>query len=427
MTYNSLVILLYIYIKKFLWFGVSFLFIISSIYFCFKLKFKHLDVKKIRKSIIRKEDMNTLFLSLGGRIGVGTLAGTAVAIKVGGDGCIFWLFITVLLSSVLAFLETILGNKYKVKSFDNTYHGGPSYYLKYGLSKNKLSIIYACLLIVSYIFGFSGVQSNTITVTISNYINISNYELGLIISIVTLIIIFGGIKKIIKVSERIVPFMALLYILIAFLGIIINLDKLPRVLNSIIVKAFDIRPFFSSFIPMLIIGLQRGVFSSEAGLGTGAVSSSVNGDKDYIKQGYIQVFGVFVSGFICLITAIFILVSEVDGLNLSGIGITNFVFHKCFGLFGDIVMVVCIVLFSFSTILTGYYYGESALYFLLKNISKSKIFIFKIITVLFVFISSIMPVNKLWDYVDILIGVLALINIYGIFCLRKEIFRMLKC
>ena len=419
-------ILLYIYIKKILWFGVTILLIISSIYFSIKLKFNQLNIKRIIKSLksdnSKIKPLDTLFLSLGGRIGVGSLAGTALAIYIGGSGTIFWLFITSILTSVLAFIETILGHIYKVKDENGIYHGGPSYYLKNGLGLKKLGIIYASILMVSYIFGFLGIQANTITITIESYTGISKYLIAIFVSVITLFIIFGGIKKIVMVSNKLVPFMAILYILSSIAIIIFNIDKLPNIISNIFNNAFSIKPFFSSFIPMIIIGLQRGIFSSEAGLGTGAVASTISDDNNYFKQGFIQVFGVHISTFICLLTAFVILISDVDISKINGIQITIMSFHKMLGGYGDFIIILSIILFSFSTIITGYYYGESGLYFFLKENNKKIIIILKWITILSIFIGATFPVIKIWDFVDILIGILALINIFPLFLLRKDIF-----
>lgn len=418
-------ILLYIYIKKLLWFGVTILLILSSIYFSFKLRFSQLNIKRIKRTLKKSKSnkpFDTLFLSLGGRIGVGSLAGTALAIYIGGSGTIFWLFITSILTSILAYVETYLGNKYKIKSNDGIYHGGPSYYLKSGLNFRNLSKIYAFLLIVSYIFGFLGIQSNTITITLGNYINISKYLIAFIISFITLIIIFGGAKEIIQVSNKIVPFMAILYVVTSLIIIILNISKLPNVILSIISNAFNIKPFFSSFIPMVIIGLQRGIFSSEAGLGTGAVASSISDDDNYIGQGFIQIIGVHISTIICILTSLVILISDLDINNLNGIEITILSFHKMLGVYGDFVIILSILLFSFSTIITGYYYGESGLYFFLKKNIKFKLFILKCITILSIFIGGIISAVKIWDFVDILVALLAYINVIALFLLRKEIF-----
>ena len=418
-------ILLYIYIKKLLWFGVTILLILSSIYFSLKLRFSQLNIKRIKNSLKANNGskiFDTLFLSLGGRIGVGSLAGTALAIYIGGSGTIFWLFITSILTSILAYVETFLGNKYKVKSKDGIYHGGPSYYLKRGLNLKKISLLYAGLLIISYIFGFLGIQSNTITITLGNYINISKYLISFTISFITMIIIFGGTKEIIKVSNKIVPFMAILYVLSSIFIIIFNISKLPNIFISIISNAFKIKPFFSSFIPMIIIGLQRGIFSSESGLGTGAVASSISDDNNYIRQGFIQVVGVHISTIICILTALVILISDLDINNLNGIEITILSFHKMLGVYGDFVIILSILLFSFSTIITGYYYGESGLYFILKKNIKLKLLVLKCITILSIFIGGIISAVKIWDFVDILVALLAYINVIALFLLRKEIF-----
>lgn len=419
-------IVLYIYLKKILWFGTTIVLILSSIYFNIKLKCAQLNIKKMVKSLKNSNQnskiFDTLFLSLGGRIGVGSLAGTAFAIYIGGSGTIFWLLITSILTSILAFIETIMGHKYKLRTINGTYSGGPSYYLKYGLGFKKLALIYSLILLISYIFGFLGIQANTITITLENYLQIPKQFISLIIAMVTLFVIFGGIKEIIKVSNKLVPFMAILYTAVAVFIIIFNIDKLPNIIISIVKNAFNIKPFFSSFIPMVVIGLQRGIFSSEAGLGTGAIASSVSSDNDYVRQGYIQVLGVYISTFICIITAFVILLANPDISNSNGIVITIFSYHKLLGFYGDILIVLSILLFSFSTIITGYYYGESGLAFFINSKKKIAILFLKFVTIICIYVGGILSAFRIWNLVDILVAVLASINVTALILLRKDIF-----
>ena len=415
---------MHIIIRKGLWAIFSALLISSSLYFIFKLNFLPFRINKIKRKMVSKKKssmMSALFLSLGGRIGVGSIAGVALAIYIGGPGSIFWLFVFSFLSSILAFCEVVLANKYKIKNSDGYYYGGPSYYLKYGLNKKIIGMLYAIILLFSYVFGFTGIQANTITLSIGNYFNISKYLIALILSIITFLIIIGGTRKVMKFSSIIVPFMSLLYIISSLIIILININKLPSSIALIIQSAFNIKPFFSSFIPMIIIGIQRGIFSSEAGIGTCAVSSCATDDTNLVRQGLIQMFGIYISIFICIVTALVILLcGNFDSLN--GISVINNIFHKSFGVIGDLIILISIILFSFSTILTGFYYGESSLKFL-DNSSKNSWL--KVFTIVSVFIGSIMREDKIWNLVDTLISILAIINLTALLLLRKEIFNEL--
>jgi len=422
-------------LKNILWAVATIFLLFSSIYFTLKLKFIQLNFKKLKNSLLDKNDskgvssIEALFLSLGGRIGVGSIAGVALSIYVGGTGTIFWLWITSFLSISLSFCETVLGNKYKIKVGNGIYNGGPSYYLKNGCNNKKLGILYAFILIISYVVGFVGIQSNTITTSINSIIIIDKYIVGLIITLITILIIFGGVKKIINASNKIVPVMAILYIGVSLIIILLNIIKIPSIIINIIISAFNLKSFFSSFIPMVIVGLQRGIFSSEAGLGTGSVASSVSAENDSIKLGFVQMLGIYISIFICTMTAFVVLISDynVFTTNINGIELVQSAFRQHLGFLGDIFVFVSILLFSFSTIITGYYYGESGLIFLCKKNMNIKLFVLKFFTVLSVFLGCVISAGKIWDMVDNLVAVLAIINVYGIFKLRKQIFNELDC
>lgn len=424
-------------IQKVIWAVATIFILFSGIYFTIKLHFVQFKFKKMFKSLFSKKNkdedvtpIQTFMLSLGGRIGVGSIAGVALAIYLGGVGTIFWMFITSLLSIPNAFAETVLGNIYKKKENDGTYNGGPSYYLTYGMGNKFLGILYSIIIIISYIGGFLSIQSNTITRSFNEIFAFNPYIVGLIICIVTFFIIFGGLKKIISASTKLVPIMAIIYLGMSFLIIILNVAKLPELLFYILKEAFNFKSFIFGFLPAFIIGLQRGIFSSEAGLGTGSIASSASSDHDSVRQGFIQMAGIYISILICSVTVLVILLASshlVDISNINGIEIVQNAFKFHFGKIGVFLIFVSIVLFSFSTIITGYYYGENSLRFLFNNPSNRKILILKIITIVIVFLGAIIPAKILWDIVDMMVAILALINIYSLFTLRGEIKSELDC
>lgn len=423
--------------QKILWAVATIFILCSGIYFTVKLRFIQFKFKDMLKSLFSKENkhedispIQTFMLSLGGRIGVGSIAGVALAIYLGGVGTVFWMFVTSLLSIPNAFAETVLGNLYKIKEKDGTYNGGPSYYLTYGMRNKLLGILYAVIIIISYIGGFLSIQSNTITKSFNEILEFNPYIVGIVICTVSFFIIFGGLKKIIGASTKLVPIMAIIYLGMSFMIIFINIAKLPNLLLYILKEAFNFKSFIFGFLPTFIIGLQRGIFSSEAGLGTGSIASSATSDHNSVRQGFIQMAGIYISVLICTVTVLVILLASshlTDINNVNGIEIVQSAFRFHFGKIGVFLIFVSIVLFSFSTIITGYYYGENALRFLFDNPSKRKILILKIITIFIVFLGSIMPARILWDIVDIMVAFLALINIYALFTLRGEIKSELDC
>lgn len=417
--------------NKILW-GVATAFIIwAGIYFSFKLKFIQFDLKKISKYTFKKENkkglnsFSTLMLTLAGKIGVGSIAGVALAIYIGGLGTIFWMWFIALISAANTYAETYVGIVYNEIDEENIFKGGPSYYIKNGLKKNILAYICAIIIIGCYLFGFIPIQANTITKSINEIAYINPTFIGLILCFFSAIIIFGGIKKISKAANKIVPLMTLLYLIIAIYIIVNNINIIPDIFISIFKSAFNTKAFTTGFITTLIIGIQRGIFANESGLGTGSIASSTINTNEPYKAGYVQMLGIYIATFlICTSTAIIIATSDYSNINfydVNGIEITQYAFNYHLGIFGNILIIISIILFAFSTILTGYYYIESNLKFFNNNISNTKLFIAKIITLIFLFIGCIISSKKLWNIVDILIAILAIINIYSLLKLKDKI------
>ena len=239
------------YVIKTLWFLATLLILVSSIYFTVKLKGIQFHLKKMIKSLSSDKtekgfsNFQTLMLTLSGRIGVGSIAGVSLAIYTGGIGTIFWLIITVFLCLTSTFCETVLGGIYKEQDVGYQYKGGPSYYIKKGLNKPKLGAVYAILIIVGYVGFFCSIQSNTITKSLSQT-GVSQYVIAIILSILTFIIIYGGLKKITEFSTVIVPVMTIIYILFAMFVFISNIKLMPNIIVKIISDAFNFKSFFNA-------------------------------------------------------------------------------------------------------------------------------------------------------------------------------------
>ena len=239
-----------IIINKLLWYIATLLLVSSGIYFTIKLNFIQFKFIKIFKTIFSKEketgikSYETLMMVLAGRIGVGSIAGVALAIHLGGIGSIFWMWIIAIISASTSYVETVLGIIYKEKDGD-FYKGGPSYYIKNGLNNKVLGGIYAILILFSYVGGFLSIQSNTIAKSINQITFVSPILIGIIISIITFIIIFGGIKRIALISSKIVPFMMIGYMLIALYCCLTNIELLPNIFVNIIKSAFNLKSFFT--------------------------------------------------------------------------------------------------------------------------------------------------------------------------------------
>lgn len=422
-------------LNKILWAVATTLIIYSGIYFTIKFKgiqFRFKDIFKSLKNVNKNTDgitpFQTLSMALAGRIGVGSLAGVALSIYVGGIGTILWMWLTAFLCAPNAFSETVLGIIYHKKDEGNVYVGGPSYYIGDGLKKKNLAIIYAILIIVTYVFGFLSIQSNTITKSITNVVDINPIIIGIIITLITAFVIFSGTKGIAKFTSKLVPVMSLIFILVSLFIIITNITRIPMILFQIIKEAFNFKALGMGVLSSFIIGIQRGVFSNEAGIGTGAIAASASNDNNAVKQGFIQTIGVyFTTLVICTITALVIALSDYSSLSLTdinGIEITNYAFTAFAGKIGSLTVIISIILFAFSTIIAGYYYGESNLKYIVKNNKYS--FILKIITLLILLFSSIMSANFLWNFVDIFVAILGIINIISLFLLKKDVLKKVK-
>lgn len=417
-------------IESILWALALILIVYTGLLTTLKFQFVQLKFKDMIKNLFEPikgniSSFESLMIVLGGRIGVGSIAGISLAIYLGGVGTVFWIWVIGILSAAISFAETVLGIKYQVKA--NHAYGGPSYYLQNGLKLKKLSKIYAWIIIISYIGGFLSIQSNTITTAITNYVNISPLPIGILLGVISLIIIIGGIDNIKSVSKYLVPIMMIIYLCCSFYIIILNSSKIPELVLEIFNSAFNIKSMGSGVLSSMIIGIQRGIFSSEAGLGTGAIASSI-AETDYpAKCGFVQIIGIYITTFlICTSTAMIISLSDYNIEVINGIELTQSVFTNYLGNFGNIIIIISIILFAFSTILSGYYDGESSLKFLFPNINKLGMMTLKFITFFVIIIGSIARANLLWKIVNILTALLAIINVYAIIKLKDDVIFELK-
>lgn len=415
-------------LNKILWtVAISFIFL-NSIYFSFKLKFPQLKIRTIIKNVFSKntssgiKPMDALMISLGSKIGAGSLAGIAFAIYYGGIGTIFWMWVSSFFVSVNCFLENILSTLYKEKD-QEFYKGGPSYYIKNGLNKKKLAYLYSFLAVLAYILGFLAIQNNTITTLVTEIYPVNKILIALLVTLLAGIVILKGLNIISKICNKIVPIMMISYFIVGLIVIFSNLNSVPAVFLNIIKDAFTPSAVTGGIIYTFVIGIQKATFINEAGVGTSAISSGATSNKDPIKQGYFGIFETyFINLFLITITAFIIVLSNYESLNLTGINgieITKYAFFFHLGHFGEIILLLILTLFSFSTIITVYYYGESNLKFI-TNKSKHLKFL-KAFSIVILFLGGIVSASFVWELADIFIALLAIINIYAIFKLKGRV------
>ena len=359
-------------------------------------------------------------VSLASRVGTGNLAGVATAVAVGGPGAVFWMWIIALLGAANAFVESTLAQLYKRRSADS-YIGGPAYYIEWGLKCRPMAILFSVLTIVTFGFAFNTVQSNTLCEAVENAFGIDRLYIGIAITVSTLIIIFGGIQRIAKVSSVVVPVMAVGYILLAFVVVAMNIGSLPEVLKTIFSSAFGVEQVVGGGMGAAVMqGIKRGLFSNEAGMGSAPNAAATASTSHPVKQGLIQTLGVFTDTLIiCSCTAFIILASGVElGGELDGVRLTQEALTSQIGITGRIFVAVAIFFFAFSSIFGNYYYGEANVRFITS--SQRVLNIYRIIVGAMVMGGAMMSLKMVWSLADLTMGLMTLCNIVALVLLGRQ-------
>ncbi|MDM8309716.1 alanine/glycine:cation symporter family protein [Phocaeicola barnesiae] len=364
-------------------------------------------------------------ISLASRVGTGNLAGVATAITVGGPGAIFWMWIIALLGSSSAFVESSLAQLFKIRG-KHSYIGGPAYYMERGLKKRWMGILFAVLITITFGFAFNSVQSNTMSAALESAFAVKPWLSGTIISVLTLIIIFGGVQRIATISSIIVPIMAVGYILLALFVVLSNIDRIPTVIEQIIGNAFGWHQAVGGGIgAALMQGIKRGLFSNEAGMGSAPNAAATAHVTHPAKQGFIQALGVFTDTLlICSCTAFIILFSEehigngLDGIQLTQAALTNEV-----GSIGGIYVAIATLFFAYSSILGNYYYGEANIRFFTAR--RWLVQLYRILVGGMVMFGSLASLNLVWSLADVTMALMSICNLIAIVLLGKYAFRLL--
>ena len=365
-------------------------------------------------------------VSLASRVGTGNLAGVATAITVGGPGAVFWMWVIALLGSSSAFIESTLAQLYKVKG-ESSYVGGPAYYMKKGLKQPWMGVLFAVLIIFTFAFAFNTVQSNTICAAFEQAFQVDHTLMGIILTVLTLMIIFGGIQRIAKVSSIIVPVMALGYILLAIVIVGINITHVPDVLKLIVSSAFGWEQALGGGIGMALMqGIKRGLFSNEAGMGSAPNVAATADVSHPVKQGLIQTLGVFSDTLvICTCTAFIILFSGVPlGGEANGVQLTQMALDNEIGSGGSIYVAIAILFFAFSSVIGNYYYGEANLRYITHN--KWIMTLFRLMTGAMVMFGALASLDLAWSLADVCMGLMTIFNLIAITLLGKYAFRLLE-
>lgn len=363
--------------------------------------------------------LQAFFVSLASRIGTGNLAGVATAISVGGPGAVFWMWVLALLGSAIAFVESTLAQLYKRKG-DGAFYGGPAYYMKYGLKKPWMGVLFAVLMVLSFAYTQSSVQSNTICAAWQKAFDVEPAVMGLMLTLMTLFIIFGGIHRVARFSSAVVPTMAVAYFILAFGIVIINIAELPHVLKLIFESAFGVGQVAGGLIGTTVMqGVKRGLFSNEAGEGSTPNAAATATVTHPVKQGLIQALGVFTDTLVvCSCTAFIIIVSGVDIHASSGVQLTQDALTSEVGWFGTPFIAIMILLFAFSSIVGNYFYGEMNVRFLTAN--PAVLLVFRLGAAGMVMLGSVVTLDFAWAMSDLFMALIVLCNLAAIVMLSRH-------
>ena len=368
---------------------------------------------------------------LASRVGVGNIAGVAIAISSGGPGAVFWMWITALIGMSSAFVESSLAQLFKIRDYDNHhFRGGPAYYITQGLGQKWLGIVFALSLIFCFGFVYEAVQTNTIAVTAKAAWGWDEHAVGVALVIMTAPIIFGGIRRVSRFAEILVPLMATLYLLMALYIIITNISLIPHVFGQIFSSAFKFEAAGGGLLGGLIsqtmmIGIKRGLYSNEAGQGSAPNAAAAAEVKHPVSQGMIQMLGVFVDTIIvCSCTAFIVLVYQQPYGDLSGAELTQAAIISQVGAWGADFLAIILFMFAFSTVIGNYAYAESNVQFIKNHWLLTALF--RMLVLGWVYFGAVANVPLIWDMADMAMGTMAWINLVAILILSPLAFLLLR-
>ncbi len=372
-----------------------------------------------------------LMISTASRVGTGNIAGIATAIAAGGPGAVFWMWLMAVIGGASAFAESTLAQVYKVKE-NGEFRGGPSYYMERALGKRWMGVLFSVLLIICFAYGFNGLQSYNMSSALEYYI--PNYTesiwpmiVGLVLAAATAVVIWGGSHRIGVITSVIVPIMAISYILIGIVTMIMNVSELPKVFALIFENAFDFQAMAGGLAgSAVVIGIKRGLFSNEAGMGS-APNASASADVAHpVNQGLVQTISVFIDTLlICSSTAMMLLVSGVEGKGgvLDGIPYVQAAISSNVGQWGIHFITFSIFAFAFSSLVGNYFYAESNILFIKNN--KTLLFVFRITCIVAIFLGAQADFSLVWNLADVTMGLMAIVNIIAIFLLSGTVVKVL--
>ena len=391
--------------------------------------FFHKKSKKTEKNKSGISAFQAMTTALAGAIGTGNIVGVATAITLGGAGSIFWMWVASLFGMMTIFAENILGVKYRRKNTNGEYVGGPMYYIEYGLKQKWMAILFAIFCMIATLGMGNMTQANSIAGALYETFSIEPKYTGLILCLLVGSIIFGGVGRIAKFSEKIVPFMAFFYLAGGLIVIFVHAKALPGVFSWIVKDAFSFSAAAGGGIGFLTshaikYGIARGVFSNEAGLGSSPIIYAASEEKEPVVQGMWGIFQVFFDTIIgCSVTALCILCSGAADSGKDGVALSTAAFETVFGQFGSIFVTVSIAMFAFATMVGWSYYGERSLEYIA---GEKFIPVYKAFYAIMILFGCVMDLNLVWDLSDTFNGLMAIPNLIALLFLSKEVMNETK-
>ena len=387
---------------------------------------------KSRRGISQFQALST---ALAATIGTGSIAGVATAIFYGGPGAVFWMWVSALLGMITSCAEKTLAVKYRATDQKGNIHGGPMYYIDRGLGSKPLAVLFAVFCMIETLIGGNLVQSNSISTTLNSAFGLNNLKVGLVLALLTGAVIIGGIGRIGKISELLVPCMAALFLVSGIIVLVYHIDRIPTALSDIFSQALTPKAACGGYGAAAAIryGIARGVFTNEAGLGTSAIAHAAADVDEPAKQGMWGIFEVFFATLvICTMTALVILSSGVYNESFAlraiqsgtvenymlGAPLSAAAFSTVFGKLGEIIVSVCLILFAFTSILGASYYGEQCLSYLTSR--QRFIPIYRLFFLAAVVFGSIADLSAVWMLVDLSNGLMAMPNLIALLMLSGE-------
>ncbi|MBU5450044.1 sodium:alanine symporter family protein [Acetivibrio sp. MSJd-27] len=413
----------------------------TGFYFTFKLRF--IQVRKLKDSFrltfgniklkggkAGKDGMSSfqsLATAIASQVGTGNLAGAATAIASGGPGAVFWMWLSAFFGMATNYAEATLGQKFKTKDEEGHVVGGPVYYITQGIQSKFGKFLAVCFaLFIAVGLGLFGnmVQSNSIGAVYANTFHIPPAVIGVITAIIALIVILGGVKRVASVTEKIVPVMAVVYLLCALVIIFSNIIRVPDAFRQIFVCAFQPQAMMSGAAGITVkeamrYGFARGLFSNEAGMGTTPHAHALAKVEHPAKQGTIAMMGVFFDTFVILtITSLVLILTNPFSSGETGIALTQLAFHQVFPHLGNLIITVCLTFFAFSTIIAWYFFAEVNVRYLF---GRKAVAVYAVTVAVFIVIGATLDGGLVWELSDMFNGLMVIPNVIGLLALRKVV------